>query len=64
MLIVKIKEGKGGIERALKELKSKVIKTRQMRELQDRKEFDKPSVKKRNKKRKAVYIQKKYKQKD
>jgi small subunit ribosomal protein S21 len=64
MLIVKIKEGKGGIERALKELKSKVIKTRQMRELQDRKEFDKPSVKKRNKKRKAIYIQKKYKQKD
>ena len=63
MLIIKIKEGKG-IEKALKELKSKVIKTRQMRELQDRKEFDKPSVKKRNKKRKAIYIQKKYKQKD
>jgi small subunit ribosomal protein S21 len=64
MLIVKIKEGKGGIERALKELKSKVIKTRQMRELQDRKVFEKPSVKKRNSKRKAIYIQKKYGQKD
>jgi small subunit ribosomal protein S21 len=62
MLIVKIKEGKGGIERALKELKSKVIKTRQVRELQNRKEFEKPSVKKRNQLRKAAYIQKKYKQ--
>ena len=64
MLIVKVKEGKGGIERALKELKSKVIKTRQVRELQNRKEFEKPSVKKRNSKKKAVYVQKKYKQKD
>lgn len=64
MLIVKIKEGKGGIERALKELKSKVIKTRQVRELQNRKEFEKPSVKKRNSKRKAIYIQNKYGQKD
>jgi len=64
MLIVKVKEGKGGIERALKELKSKVIKTRQMRQLQDRKEFEKPSVKKRNSKRKSVYIQKKFGQKD
>lgn len=63
MLIIKVKEGKG-IEKALKELKSKVIKTRQVRELQNRKEFVKPSVKKRNSKRKAIYIQKKYKQKD
>ena len=61
MLIIKVKEGKG-IEKALKELKSKVIKTRQVRELQNRKEFVKPSVKKRNSKRKAIYIQKKYKQ--
>jgi small subunit ribosomal protein S21 len=64
MLIFKIKEGKCGMERALKELKSKVIKTRQVRELQNRKEFEKPSVKKRNQLRKAAYIQKKYKQKD
>ena len=63
MLIIKVKEGKG-IEKALKELKSKVIKTRQVRELQNRKEFVKPYVKKRNSKRKAIYIQKKYKQKD
>ena len=63
MLIIKVKEGKG-IEKALKELKSKVIKTRQVRELQNRKEFVKPSVKKRNSKIKSIYIQKKYKQKD
>lgn len=64
MLIVRVKEGKGGIEKALKELKSKVIKTRQLRELQNRKEYEKPSVKKRDGKRKAIYVQKKYKQKD
>jgi len=60
MLIVKINNGK--IEKALKDLKSKVIKTRQVRELQDRKEFEKPSAKKRNSKKKAIYVQKKYKQ--
>jgi small subunit ribosomal protein S21 len=63
MLKVKVKEGKGGIERALKELKSKVIKTRQMRELQDRKEYEKPSVKRRSLVKKAIYGQKK-RQKD
>lgn len=63
MLIVKVKE-KGGIERALKELKSKVIKTRQMRELQDRKVYEKNSVKNRSRKKKAIYVQKKYGQKD
>lgn len=58
MLIVKVKDGK--IEKALKEYKSKVIRTRQMSELQDRKEHEKKSVKKREKKKKAIYIQKKY----
>lgn len=64
MLIVKVKEGKGGIERALKEYKSKVIKTRQMRELQDRKEFKKKSVQKRETKRKAIHVEKKYRRND
>jgi small subunit ribosomal protein S21 len=64
MLKVKVKEGKGGIERALKELKSKVIKTRQMRELQDRKEYEKPSVKRRNLVKKAIYGQKKRQKND
>lgn len=64
MLVVKVKEGKGGLERAIKEYKSKVIKTRQMTELQDRKEYEKPSVKKRERKKKAIYVQKKFKNKD
>lgn len=61
MIKVKVKEGKGGLERALKEYKSKVIKTRQMRELQDRKEFEKKSVTKRQAKKKAIYVHKKFK---
>jgi ribosomal protein S21 len=63
MLIVKVKE-KGGIERALKDLKSKVIKTRQVRELQNRKEFIKKSVRVREQRKKAVYVQKKFNQED
>jgi small subunit ribosomal protein S21 len=54
MLIVNVKEH-GNIERALKALKSKVIKTRQVKQLQERKEFVKYSVKKRNTKLKAIY---------
>jgi ribosomal protein S21 len=64
MLKVKVKEGKGGIEKALKELKSKVIKTRQMRELQDRKTFTKKSVRLREAKKKAIYVQKKFRKED
>lgn len=57
--MLKIEVKKGNIERALKEYKSKVIKTRQMRELSDNKEFDKPSVIKRRKKQKGIYRSKK-----
>ena len=57
MLIVNVKEH-GNIERALKALKSKVIKTRQVKQLQERKEFVKYSVKKRNAKLKAIYKEK------
>jgi hypothetical protein len=57
MLIVEI--NKDGIEKALKTLKSKVIKTKQNQILFDRKEFVKKSVVKRNQKLKASYIQKK-----
>jgi len=63
MLIVKVKE-KGGIERALKELKSKVIKVRQARELNERKVFKKKSVKQREIKNKAIYVDKKFKRED
>lgn len=57
MLIVKVNNN-GGIERALKELKSKVIKTRQNSHLNERKEFKKESVRKREIKNNAIYRQK------
>jgi small subunit ribosomal protein S21 len=60
MLIVKVGKDKN-IERALKQYKSKIIKTRQMSELVNRKEFVKTSVKKRNVLNKAKYVQKMYK---
>jgi len=57
MLIVHVTKN-GGIERALKELKSKVIKTKQNSRLNDRKEFTKKSVKNRNVLNKSIYRQK------
>ena len=45
MLLVEVK--KGNIEKALKDLKGKVIRTKQNSMLFERKEFVKPSVKKR-----------------
>jgi small subunit ribosomal protein S21 len=56
MLIVKVK--KGNIEGAIKKLRSKVRNTKQLIKLRKEKEYTKPSVKKRLKKQKAVYIQK------
>jgi small subunit ribosomal protein S21 len=60
MLIVKVDKN-SNIERALKEYKGKIIKTRQSSKLTERKEFVKKSVKKRNVLNKAKYVQKKYK---
>ena len=59
MLIIKVE--KGNIERALKMYKSKVIKTRQMSELNERKTFVKHSVKNREMMMKAKYVQQKFK---
>lgn len=56
MLIVQVNNK--NIEKSLKELKGKVIKTRMMTELSSRKEFEKKSVKKRQEVKKATYIQK------
>ena len=56
MLIVQVK--KNDIDRAIKELKSKVIKTRQNSHLNYRKEFTKKSVEKRQMINKAKYKQK------
>lgn len=57
MLVVKV-DNKGNIERALKELKGKVIRTKQSKILFERKEFEKNSVKKRKVLQKAIHIQK------
>jgi ribosomal protein S21 len=58
MLIVEIKNN-DSLERALKTLKSKVIRTKQQQVLNERKEYVKKSVKERSKHLKAVYVQKK-----
>jgi len=60
MLIVKVDKN-SNIEKALKEYKSKIIKTRQSSQLVDRKEYIKKSVKKRNMLNKAKHVQKTYK---
>jgi ribosomal protein S21 len=56
MLIVVVKHG--NIEKSLKELKSKVIKTRQSSLLNDRKQYTKKSVLNRTNKNRAIYRQK------
>jgi len=56
MLIVKVE--KNNLEKALKIYKSKVIKSRQMTELNKRTEFVKKSVKRREQVRKAKFVQK------
>jgi small subunit ribosomal protein S21 len=55
MLFVEVK--KGNIEKALKDLKGKVIRTKQSSILFSKKEFTKPSVEKRAEIKKASYIQ-------
>jgi len=59
MLIINVK-GADSLERALKILKRKTIDTKQLQNLRDRKEFVKPSVKRRSEINKAKYIQKKW----
>jgi len=56
MLIVEIKNGEN-IDRALKILKSKVIKTKQNQSLVKRKEYEKKSVSRRTEILKAKYVQ-------
>lgn len=54
MLIIEIKEGEG-IDRALKRYKRKFQNAGVIKELRKRKEFVKPSVRRRSKYLKAVY---------
>lgn len=56
MLIIKVKDGEK-IDRALKRLKRKFRDTRVLQTLRDKKEFTKPSVLKRQKMKKAQYVQ-------
>lgn len=56
MLIVPVKEGEN-IERSLKRYKQKFIKTGAKRQLNARKQFNKPSVTRRALVQKAQYVQ-------
>ena len=57
MIVVPLKEGEN-IERALKKFKRKFERTGTIKELRERQAFVKPSVKKRQTKIRAQYIQK------
>ena len=57
MIIVPVKDGEN-IERALKKFKRKFEKTGVVKELRARQQFDKPSVLKRLKMERAIYVQK------
>jgi small subunit ribosomal protein S21 len=56
MIIIPVKEGEN-IDRALKKYKRKFEKTGVVKELRERQKFTKPSIKKREQKLKAIYIQ-------
>ncbi len=57
MLIVKV-DKKGGIERALKNYKYKVIKTKQLNKLKENRYHEKDTTKRRKQLEKAKYIEK------
>ncbi len=57
MIIIPVKEGEN-IERALKRFKRKFEKTGTMRELRGRQAFVKPSIKRREEIKHAIYVQK------
>lgn len=57
MIIVPVKDGEN-IERALKKFKRKFEKTGTLKELRARQQYDKPSVRKRLKMERAIYVQK------
>ena len=56
MIVVQVKEGEN-IERVLKKFKRKFEKTGVVKELRARQQFDKPSVLKRLKMERAIYVQ-------
>ena len=56
MIVVPLKEGEN-IEKALKKFKRKFEKTGVVKELRNRQAFEKPSVAKRKKMMRVVYVQ-------
>ena len=56
MIVVPLKEGEN-IERALKKFKRKFEKTGVIKELRERQAFKKPSEKRRDVVKKAIYVQ-------
>ncbi len=56
MLIIPVKEGEN-IDRALKRYKRKFVKTTVKNQLQERKQFTKPSIARRTQIQKAQYVQ-------
>lgn len=57
MIIIPVKDGEN-IERALKKYKKKYERTGTIKELRNRKQYDKPSVINRAEKIKAIYVEK------
>ena len=57
MIVIPVKEGEN-IERALKKFKRKFEKTGVIKELRERQAFTKPSIKRREEVKHAIYIQK------
>ena len=63
MIIVPVKEGEN-IERALKKFKRKAEKTGIIKEVRNRKQFNKPSVVKREKMQHAIYVNKRHQEEE
>ncbi|WP_020535403.1 30S ribosomal protein S21 [Lewinella cohaerens] len=59
MLIIDVRSGES-IDKALKRYKRKSINTRVIREVRNRREFTKPSVKRRKETLKAIYKEDKF----
>jgi small subunit ribosomal protein S21 len=57
--MLKVNVKKGNIERALKELKSKFIRTKVSKHCRNQEQFTKPSVTRRDEINKAKYVQQK-----
>ena len=53
--MLKVKIEKGGIEYAIKKLRNKVRKTKQVDKLREKKKYTKPCTKKRENLKKAIY---------